>query len=276
MRSLAALMIASLAVPSSSFAVGHRRATNVKSAGSLLLKQSSNNGEEPDLFEYFDPLLSPHAYPNGISPEQKLEPVNEVEKFDPPGFDPFGIYEKDTAAQPPVTAVAEERPAVDTAQVFDPTISPHAYTNGVPSIIIGDEDAPALPKQKVVGVLLMDHGSKNPASNERLQNMARLYQDSVGSSNVVVRAAHMEIATPSILDGLQSLLEAGVDEIVCHPYFLSPGRHVVEDIPGIVSNAIETLKIDIPITTTAPVGSSTDVMIGAIHSLVKESSSVLR
>lgn len=66
------------------------------------------------------------------------------------------------------------------------------------------------------------------------------------------------------------------DEIVCHPYFLSPGRHVVEDIPKIVEDAIAALKIDIPVITTDPVGSNTQLMIGAIHSLVRENSQVLR
>ena len=86
----------------------------------------------------------------------------------------------------------------------------------------------------------------------------------------------MEIATPSIPDGIKALLDQGVDEIVCHPYFLSPGRHVTEDIPKIVSQAIADLSIEIPVITTDPVGSNFPLMIGAIHSLVRENSQVLR
>jgi hypothetical protein len=240
--------------------------------GSSFLSSNSAS-EEPDLFEYFDPLLSPHAYPNGISPDAKpVPPDASNERYNPPGFDPFGLNER-TAKSASAVEEVKARPDIDPSVVFDPTISPHAYVNGVPSVIVGDPDAAtAVQEVKKVGVLLMDHGSKNPAANQRLLDLAQLYQDNVGSSGVIVRAAHMEIAAPSIPDGLQSLLDAGVDEIVCHPYFLSPGRHVVEDIPEILKNAIETLGIDIPITTTDPVGSNTDVMIGAIHSLVQKSS----
>ncbi|KAL3909909.1 MAG: hypothetical protein SGILL_007901, partial [Bacillariaceae sp.] len=132
---------------------------------------------------------------------------------------------------------------------------------------------PALVEQKTVGILLMDHGSKKEASNARLQTMAQLYQSSMdekqyndqasaAASKVVVKAAHMEIATPSIPDGLQALLDAGVDEIVCHPFFLSPdGRHVKEDIPEIIDGAVKSLDIQVPVITTAPVGSNVDLML---------------
>ena len=66
------------------------------------------------------------------------------------------------------------------------------------------------------------------------------------------------------------------DEIICHPYFLSPGRHVREDIPRIVNEAVSSLEIEIPVITTDPVGSNTQLMIGAIHSLVRENSDVLQ
>jgi sirohydrochlorin ferrochelatase len=72
------------------------------------------------------------------------------------------------------------------------------------------------------------------------------------------------------------LNHAKLDEIICHPYFLSPGRHVREDIPQIVGDAITLLKIKIPVVTTDPVGSNTQLMIGAIHSLVRENSGVLK
>lgn len=34
---------------------------------------SEGDKGEPDLFDYFDPLLSPHAYPDGISPDHMVE-----------------------------------------------------------------------------------------------------------------------------------------------------------------------------------------------------------
>ena len=59
----------------------------------------------------------------------------------------------------------------------------------------------------------MDHGSRNEASNARLEQLAALYQMTMSDNDetdYVVEAAHMEIATPSIADGLETLLQAGV------------------------------------------------------------------
>lgn len=61
-----------------------------------------------------------------------------------------------------------------------------------------------------VGILLMDHGSRNEASNQRLEHLAELYKLTMQDDNVVVLAAHMEIAKPTIPDGLQALLDQGV------------------------------------------------------------------
>jgi CbiX len=197
------------------------------------------------------------------------------------------------------------KPVVDVASVFDPTLSPHFYTKGaVPAVIVGDELPPPSSSShdtadneatttgatttkaavKTVGILLIDHGSRNAASNERLHALANLYQEQNDQTNahhqrrvqIVVQAAHMEIASPSIANGLATLTEQhNVDEIVCHPYFLSPGRHVTEDIPSLVAAAVQELGIAVPVRISPPVGSRTRLMMEAIHSLVQETSELL-
>ena len=42
----------------------------------------------------------------------------------------------------------------------------------------------------------------------------------------------LELAEPSIPDGIQRCIDAGATEVVVVPYFLSAGRHVSEDIPA--------------------------------------------
>jgi hypothetical protein len=61
-----------------------------------------------------------------------------------------------------------------------------------------------------VGILLMDHGSRNKTSDQRLEQLAELYKLTMQDDNVVVLAAHMEVVKPSIPDGLQALLDQGV------------------------------------------------------------------
>ena len=268
------LFIVSVSIVSSfDVASLNRRKATVLSRTQPAISATNNSDEEPDLFEYFDPLLSPHAYPDGISPDNKpietkqTQPNNEVSPVVKKafGFDLTGSSLQQE--QPSTTSGQRGAEAVDTNEIFDPRISPHEYTNGTPDKVFGFE------QEKVsvtrVGILLMDHGSRNPASNDRLKQVARVYQESLNNPNMIVRHAHMEIAQPSIPEALESLLNEGVDEIVCHPYFLSPGRHVKQDIPEIVQAAIESLEISIPIVTTDPVGSETDIMIRAIHSAVK-------
>lgn len=240
---------------------GQEQGKSLASTGS----SSSSSDTGKDLFEYFDPLLSPHSYPGGVSPAAKPKELQKV------------VVEKSTTTGGAVGAVVASS---------SPT-TPNTIEEGT-----GNKQ-----RRGKIGILLMDHGSRNAASNARLGALADLYQltltmpepggsednrdgpdDELSNSSsceFVVEAAHMEIASPSIPDGLRALLQAGVDEIVCHPYFLSPGRHVREDIPTIVNDAIETLGITIPVTTTAPVGSNTQLMLGAIHASVRENSLLL-
>lgn len=81
-------------------------------------------------------------------------------------------------------------------------------------------------------LLLVAHGSRREASNDEVREMAGLLAQRAGQQFSDVRCAFLELAEPSIPDGLGECADAGADEIVVLPYFLSKGRHVVEDIPA--------------------------------------------
>ena len=164
-----------------------------------------------------------------------------------------------------VGASADAATSSATTDEFDPLLSPHAYVNGVDAAVVGmvaaKEATPTSPRrlrQKKVGILLIDHGSKRAASNEHIHMLAGMYERILNDSDratgggdggattmttiAVVRAAHMEIAPPSILDSLRGVLvEDGVSEVVCVPYFLSPGRHATEDVPNLIEEARDIL-----------------------------------
>jgi hypothetical protein len=148
---------------------------------------------------------------------------------------------------------------------FNPLLSPHVYVNGVdagrpppPSSSSSSSSgavAPATtptPRRGKVGILLINHGSKRGASNEHIHTVARMYERTLKERNniagcgegatTVVRAAHMEISAPSILNALRDVLvKDGIAEVVCVPYFLSPGRHATEDVPNLIAEAREVL-----------------------------------
>lgn len=164
---------------------------------------------------------------------------------------------------------------------FDPLLSPHAYPKGTKSGPIArpitDKSTKYPKEQQTIGVLIMDHGSKRPSSNERLYKIRDMYQ-SVCPKNYVVKAAHMEIAQPSIQSQIEAFCSEGIYKIVCHPYFLSPGRHVLEDIPQIIEEAKASVKKqmgdglvdDFEVILTDPVGSKLDLMVGLIGNIIEE------
>ena len=81
-------------------------------------------------------------------------------------------------------------------------------------------------------LLLVAHGSRRENSNEEVRALARATAAHVDNGYEQVASAFLELAEPSIPDGLRALIASGADEITVVPYFLSAGRHVVEDIPA--------------------------------------------
>jgi sirohydrochlorin ferrochelatase len=88
----------------------------------------------------------------------------------------------------------------------------------------------------VKAILLIDHGSTRHEANEMLACMANLVQTMVGE-RVIVRHAHMELAPPTIDDGFADCVAEGATEVIVFPYMLSPGKHVMRDIPRMVAEA---------------------------------------
>jgi len=150
------------------------------------------------------------------------------------------------------------------------------YPEGIPSTS-SKANGVAEAKEQVVekiGVLLIDHGSKKTESNASLQILAEKYQESsMCPPHVIVGAAHMEIAPPSIEEGMRSLIDNGATRIICLPYFLSPGRHAIEDVPNLIEEAklnLKTVENDIPVVSTDYLGSNMDGMIGLIGNTINK------
>jgi hypothetical protein len=287
--------------------------TRARSA-SVSMGWMTKDGNDSDKDELFDPLLSPHAYGSKEKKDNNNKnnldvndddwspmKMNSIkDDFKGAAYEEYGVEKSvftrkwsasanevsntnvgiDTDAD---TDTSSNKNVEDDASTFDPLISPHRYSKGTSS-------KPTIPSttqkpQKRIGILLIDHGSRREASNTHLENLAALYSQR-SPSHYVVRAAHMEIAKPSIMDGMKDLIEnENVDKIVCHPYFLSPGRHVVEDIPELIEEAIHELKIGkeygsgsssgsnnshVEVVTTTHVGSSMERMVNMIDATVGE------
>jgi sirohydrochlorin ferrochelatase len=176
------------------------------------------------------------------------------------------------------TETTTTRVDIEEVELFNPLISPHAYAKGTKNGPIRPQQSQSSMKKDTVGVLLIDHGSKRSTSNQRLEKVRDIYQDR-SPDHYSVKAAHMEIAEPSIQQQLREFCKEGVRTVVCHPYFLSPGRHVLEDIPELIEEAIGVMREEgvegLEVVTTDPVGSNLDLMVGLIGTMVDDALGVV-
>jgi sirohydrochlorin ferrochelatase len=81
-------------------------------------------------------------------------------------------------------------------------------------------------------LLLVAHGSRRAASNDEIRTLAKRLDAEQNDEFEWVEPAFLELAEPSIPDGIEQCIQQGAREVVVFPYFLSAGRHVAEDIPA--------------------------------------------
>jgi sirohydrochlorin ferrochelatase len=83
-------------------------------------------------------------------------------------------------------------------------------------------------------LLIVAHGSRRVESNEEIRALAaQVAQQSVQTYSIV-GSAFLELAEPSIPDGIQQCIDQGAQTVTVMPFFLSAGRHVVTDVPALV------------------------------------------
>lgn len=111
-----------------------------------------------------------------------------------------------------------------------------------------DVDASAAGTQAVI---VVDHGSRRAESNRRHEEFVARWAGESGFP--IVRAAHMELAEPSIATAFAECEAAGATTIVVVPYFLGPGTHWDRDIPALAAAAAGAHP-DVRYLVTAPLG----------------------
>lgn len=111
-------------------------------------------------------------------------------------------------------------------------------------------------KGNTPALLVVDHGSKRAAANDMLSTIADMLRL---KTSIPVYTAHMEIASPSIADGIRLCVKDGITHIIVVPFFLSPGRHATADIPRLTAEACEAMPA-VSYEVRPPIGTHSSII----------------
>jgi sirohydrochlorin ferrochelatase len=114
-------------------------------------------------------------------------------------------------------------------------------------------------KRSTRAILLVDHGSRSAAANRVVDSVARRLRRRL--PDTIVAVAHLDLAAPTIADGVAACAAAGATEIVVHPFFLAPGMHVRRDVPRQARDAAR--RHGVRVRVTAPLGAD-DALVDVI------------
>ncbi|MCB1214854.1 MAG: CbiX/SirB N-terminal domain-containing protein [Deltaproteobacteria bacterium] len=95
---------------------------------------------------------------------------------------------------------------------------------------------------KTQTILLVAHGSRKKEANEEVKQLAQVLEKKIKHP---IKAVFLELAEPSIEQGIDAACQNDFKKILILPYFLSQGRHVHQDIPRL----IQTKQKKFPNTT---------------------------
>jgi sirohydrochlorin ferrochelatase len=104
-------------------------------------------------------------------------------------------------------------------------------------------------------LLLIAHGSRRQQSNDEVTALADRLRDACDARYQIVHAAFLELASPSIPEGISHCINDGASRVTILPYFLNSGTHVVVDIPEIVGQA-KSEHPDVDIVVAPHLGAS--------------------
>jgi len=103
-----------------------------------------------------------------------------------------------------------------------------------------------------LALILVDHGSRRAEAHAHLEQLAERVR--ARRPGLAVHVAHLEQAEPSLAAALAAAIAGGARELVIHPLFLAPGRHLADDLPARVREALVDRQ-GVLVRVTQPLGS---------------------
>jgi sirohydrochlorin ferrochelatase len=100
-------------------------------------------------------------------------------------------------------------------------------------------------------LLLIAHGSRRPEANADLQYLAK--ELSSRGEFDIVQPSYLELCEPGIVPAGKICVQNGANRVVMLPYFLSAGRHVVDDLTA-ARDELAKLHPDVSFLLAEPLG----------------------
>lgn len=102
------------------------------------------------------------------------------------------------------------------------------------------------PKERKIGVLLVNHGSRSSTWRQSLLSLEDSVRPAILADGAVadVKTAFMEYTEPSIATRLKEFDAEGFTDIIIVPVFLTVSPHTFDDIPTIIGQKIDPQSLE--------------------------------
>jgi len=107
------------------------------------------------------------------------------------------------------------------------------------------------------GIVLLAHGSREVRWREPIEAVARRIVELQPAT--LVQCAYLELSTPDLPAAASALAEAGVGSIDVVPLFLGMGKHLRDDLPGLIE-WLRAANPDITVTLRPAIGEAPELI----------------
>ena len=102
-------------------------------------------------------------------------------------------------------------------------------------------------------LILLAHGSRAPEALGGMRDLASRVEAMPGGSGLRVLGAFLSLAAPDLSEAVRDAAGQGARDIRILPLFLFSGKHVLEDIPGLLEE-MRKAHPGLAITLLDPIG----------------------
>ncbi|PSL83854.1 cobalamin biosynthesis protein CbiX [Variovorax sp. WS11] len=112
-------------------------------------------------------------------------------------------------------------------------------------------------QERAPGIVLLAHGSRDARWREPVEAVARRVAERAPAA--LVRCAYLELSQPDLRSAMAELVAAGVGSVRVVPLFLGMGKHLREDLPGLLDE-LRALHPQVPLELARAVGEEPEVL----------------